>query len=87
LATVTQQTDIATWTDQNLDYLASEWKAVLQIASEWDELDEADRLDFVLEWPLVNDALRQLKQWNAERRFSASQHRQFKELYEFMHHQ
>ena len=37
--------------DYLLGYLAEQWRGLSKIADEWDRWDEADRLDFVLDWP------------------------------------
>ncbi|MEA2524687.1 MAG: hypothetical protein QOF01_3744 [Thermomicrobiales bacterium] len=51
------------WIDDDLDYLLREWRAIPQVAQEWDEWDELDRLVFVVEWPLRVDRLMRLDYW------------------------
>jgi hypothetical protein len=80
MASVTRQTDLTIWIDQSLDYLTGEWKAVPKIAADWDDRDELERLDFVVEWPLREDRLLLLKQWHREGVLSASQLQRFSEL-------
>ena len=85
MASLAQQTELATWIDRSLDYLTREWGAIPEIASEWNVWDEADRLDFVLEWPLREDALRQLWQWDSEGRLTPAQRRRYEQLRELIH--
>jgi hypothetical protein len=84
MASLAQQTELATWIDRSLDYLTREWRAIPEIASEWNVWDEADRLDFVLEWPLREDALRQLRQWDSEGRLTPAQRRRYEQLGELI---
>jgi hypothetical protein len=66
MAQVAEQAQLRTKVDHYLDYLTAEWVAIPDLAAEWAEWDEDDRLDFVLEWPIREDRLLlQLRQWNA----------------------
>ncbi len=49
--------------DPYLDYLFREWEYVPELAREWAEWDELDRLDYVVEWPIREDRLHELAQW------------------------
>lgn len=80
MASVAQQTDLATRIDHSLDYLMSEWEAIPEIAAEWDDWDEYDRLDLVIEWPLREDWLHQLQQWREDGLFSSAQLKRFKQV-------
>ena len=80
MASVTRHTELATWIDQSLDYLTGDWKAIPEIAADWDNRDELERLDFVVEWPLREDRLLQLKQWHQEGLLTPPQRERFDEL-------
>jgi hypothetical protein len=80
MASLAQQAELAAWIDRSLDYLIGEWEALPEIDSEWDAWEEADRFDFVIEWPLRTDRLRQLQQWDAEGRFTPAQRRRYEQL-------
>jgi hypothetical protein len=80
MATTARQSDLASWIDRSLDYLMAQWEAIPEVAQEWDSWDELDRLDFVLEWPLRVDRLKQLRQWDAEGLLSPGQRGRLQEL-------
>lgn len=48
--------------DWLLDYLLSEWETVSEAAAEWDDWDDQDRHDFLAEWPIKEESLRELEQ-------------------------
>ncbi|HET8628557.1 MAG TPA: hypothetical protein VFL91_14140 [Thermomicrobiales bacterium] len=50
------------------------------LVGEWEEWEELDRLDFVLEWPIREDHVYQLKQWAAEGLLSPAQRARYDEL-------
>ena len=85
MASLAHQTDLAAWIDQSLDYLTMYWTAIPEIAAGWDEREEHDRLDFVIEWPLREDRLRQLRQWEAEGRLAPPQLLRLRELDQLIH--
>jgi len=80
MAQVVPQTQTDVWVDRSIDYLAREWEAVPGVAAAWDKWAEEDHLDFVLEWPLREDRLLQLRQFSDEGRLSARQRRRYIEL-------
>ena len=47
--------------DDYLSYLEAEWAALPAIAVAWDSWDEAERLDFQMEWPIREDRLATLR--------------------------
>lgn len=51
--------------DPYLDYLFAEWGSVHELGREWAAWDEADRLDFIYEWPIREDRLHELAEWAA----------------------
>jgi hypothetical protein len=63
------RTEHPLWIVKSLDNLEGEWEQIPEIAAEWDDWEEHDRLDFVLEWPLREDRLHQLQRWREEDRF------------------
>jgi hypothetical protein len=68
--------------DRYLAYLVAEWKDVPKVAAEWADWDEHDRLDFVVEWPIREDRLLELRRWAARGLLSAEQHAGYRELEE-----
>jgi hypothetical protein len=48
--------------DDYLTYLLDEWQGIPDLAAEWAEWEEHERLDFVLEWPIREDRLHQLRE-------------------------
>jgi hypothetical protein len=80
MASLAHQTDLAAWIDQSLDYLTMYWTAIPEIAAGWDEREEHDRLDFVVEWPLREDRLRQLRCWEEEGHLSPPQLTRLEEI-------
>ena len=53
--------------DPYLDYLFREW-------------EDHDRLDFVVEWPIREDRLHQLREWAAQGLFTPEQQARYDEL-------
>ena len=49
--------------DHYLSYLERDWNALPEVADEWQEMEEHERLDFVLEWPIREDRWLQLQHW------------------------
>ncbi len=84
MASVIHPTDLASWIDDSLDYLVGEWEQIPEIAAEWDDWDEYDRLDFVIEWPLREDRLHQLQRWHSGGELSLSQSQRLVELQELI---
>jgi hypothetical protein len=80
MASLTQQTELAAWIDKSLDYLSMYWTAIPEIAAGWDDREELDRLDFVLEWPLREIRLHELQRWETEDLLTAPQQERFDEL-------
>jgi hypothetical protein len=80
MASLAQQTIFSEWIDQSFDYLTLYWTAIPEIAAGWDEREELDRLDFVLEWPLREDRLRQLHRWEQDGLLSPTQLMRLEEL-------
>jgi hypothetical protein len=80
MAFVAQDTELAQWIDKSLDYLMSNWEAVPEIAAEWDDWDELERLDFVVEWPLREMRLRELQRWRDAGLLSPSQLDRFEQV-------
>lgn len=66
--------------DRYLDNLFREWNSVPELAHEWEESEELDRLDFVIEWPIREDRLGQLAQWAAEGLLTPVQRARYDEL-------
>jgi hypothetical protein len=80
MASLTQQSALASRIDHVLGHLTDQWLAIPEVVSTWETWDELDRLDFVLEWPIREIDLEQLRQWNDEGQLSERQHLRFEEL-------
>ena len=80
MASLAQQVELAPRIEHALDYLIREWEAIPEVVSTWDTWDELDRLDFVIEWPIREVQLKQLRQWQGEGQFSAEQLKRFGDL-------
>jgi|SRR5687767_7420324 hypothetical protein len=63
MAQVRGRSDLGEWVESYLEYLLREWEAVPEVAAEWDDWEEHERLDFVLEWPIREDRWLQLQHW------------------------
>lgn len=68
--------------DRYLAYLIAEWNDVPQVVAEWAAWEEHDRLDFVVEWPIREDHLRQLRQWADHGLLTTAQYAGYRELEE-----
>ncbi len=66
--------------DPYLDYLFAEWGAVPEVAAEWNEWEDHEQLDFVVEWPIKEDRLHQLQQWAREGLFTPDQQARYERL-------
>ena len=66
MAQVAQDPQLRERIESYLSYLTEEREALPEIAAEWDEWEDLDQLDFVLEWPIREGRLRQLQQWAAQ---------------------
>jgi hypothetical protein len=80
VASLTKESELAAWIDHSLKYLIAEWSDIPVVAAGWDTWEEPDRLDFVLEWPLREMRLDELRHWQAEGRLTALQQIRFEEL-------
>ena len=80
MASLAQQVDLAPRIEHALDYLLREWEAIPEVVSTWKTWDELDRLDFVIEWPIREMQLKQLRQWQDEGQLSSHQRQRFAEL-------
>ncbi len=49
-----------------LTYLLREWESVPELAAEWGEWEEHEKLDFAIEWPIREDRFQQLREWAAQ---------------------
>lgn len=66
--------------DPYLDYLFREWESVPQLAEEWEGWEDHDRLDFFVEWPIREDHLHQLRDWNERGLLTLAQRGRYEEL-------
>jgi hypothetical protein len=67
--------------DDYLEYLLREWQMLDWVAAEWDSWEEHERLNFVVEWPIREDRLRQLHRWKEQGLFSPKQQREYDRLH------
>ena len=64
-----------------LDYVARRWAAVPEYARLWDvQWDDADKLDFEMEWAIPESWLDRLDDWNSEGMLTPQQRRRYREL-------
>ena len=63
MAPLTPPANVDKWIDDYLTYLIREWEGIPDLAAEWDEWEDYDQFDFVIEWPIREDRLSQLEQW------------------------
>ena len=64
MATVGRDAELDERIDDFLSYLIGEWAAIPELAAEWEEWTPYERSDFVLEWPIREDRLAQLGQYD-----------------------
>lgn len=72
--------DIKATIDYLLAYLEAEWQDILDLEREWPDLPEWERLDFVLEWPLKESRLQQLRDFARQGRLTAEQSVRYEQL-------
>ena len=64
----------------HLAYLERAWLRLPDVEGQWGEMQEPERLDFVLEWPIKEDRLAQLRSWVAEGVLTPQQMDRYREL-------
>lgn len=57
-----------------------EWKDIPVVAVEWEEWEDHEQLDFVLEWTIREDRLHQLQGWCEQGLFTPVQQARYDEL-------
>ncbi len=80
MAAVARDQQLNARMDAFLEYCLREWESLPQVASEWEAWGSLERLEFVMEWPLREDRLGQLREHARQGHLTASQRRQFKRL-------
>lgn len=58
--------DVSARVDWLLTYLLGEWEDIPHLAEEWQALDRDQRIDALLDWPVVESNLRVLEDYAAE---------------------
>ena len=66
--------------DNYLDYLLGQWRRIPEIAAEWDQWEDYEQFDFVIEWPIREDRLLQLRGWDDEGLLTPEQRARFADL-------
>lgn len=66
--------------DGLLDYLLAEWGDVPEIAHEWADMQPHERTDFLLEWPIREDRLRQLTSYAEQGALTPAQQARYRDL-------
>lgn len=79
MVTLTEQ-EILARANSYLCYLMDEWSDLPNLAAEWAAWDDADRLDFRLEWSIREDCLMQLQEWDRGSRLAPEQHAELARL-------
>ncbi len=64
MAQVTE--DVSTRIDWLLTYLFGEWDDIPRLADEWEALDRIQRIDALIDWPVVESNLRALEDYAAK---------------------
>ena len=80
MASLVQQSATSSRIDHVLAVLTRQWNAIPEVVCTWESWDELDRLDFVLEWPIREMQLKQIRQWQGEGQLSADQMKRFGDL-------
>ena len=73
MAQVRRTSDLGEWVESYLEYLFRDWNAVPEVADEWSKMEEHERLDFVLEWPIREDRWLQLQHWASHGQLTPAQ--------------
>lgn len=63
--------------DAFLAYCMREWEAILEVADEWADWSDLERLEFRTEWPIRTDRLEQLRQYAKQGLLSPAQRVRF----------
>ena len=64
MAQVTE--DVSARIDWLLTYLLGEWEDLPHLADEWESLDHVQRVDALIDWPVVESNLRTLEEYVAK---------------------
>ena len=72
--------DIPGRIEHSLAYLRNEWESVPELAAEWHEWDEESRFSFAIDWPLREDWLHQLEQWQRRGLLTPDQQARYESL-------
>lgn len=80
MAQVISETNLKVRIEDFLQYLLREWQDLPWVASEWDSWEEHERLNFVLEWPIREDRLQQLRQWERAGMLNLEQRERYERL-------
>jgi hypothetical protein len=84
MAQVVQQIQTHDPIHKDLDYLLREWRAIPDVAREWEHWDELDRLTFVVEWPLRVDRMLRLESSVQQHALNEEQHVRYLTLQELI---
>jgi uncharacterized protein YhaN len=79
MATVASQTFQAR-IDGALERALAAWKQVPTLQKEWVEWDEESRFHFWVDWPIQEDLLSQLEEWDQAARMSNDQQHRYRRL-------
>lgn len=66
--------------DAFLAYCLREWEALPDVADEWAEWGDLERLEFATEWPIREDRLDQLRQWAEQELLTGPQREHYDRL-------
>jgi len=81
MARLARRADVTADVDRfYLEYLEREWLRLPETERCWGAMEEMERLDFVLEWPIKEDRLAQLDAWVAEGVLTPEQMGRYREL-------
>lgn len=84
MATVARKLDLQARVDRYLEYLVREWQSVPGVAQEWTDWSADEQLEFVLEWPIREDRLGQLRQYAEQGLLTPPQRERYEQLLELV---
>ena len=66
--------------EHELGYARREWGAIPSYVAAWEQWDEDERLDFVIEWPIRESALTLLRGWASQGLLTLDQRREYEDI-------
>jgi hypothetical protein len=70
--------------DHYLECLTTEWASIPDVAREWPSLQRHERADFILEWPIQEDRLLQLRRYAEQGAMTPEQRARYEAVLELV---